>query len=554
LGVPSKARAVVGGQTESNAVGGGDGVFLDGGSVDDLDQKWAEEQRGLGRQTRGYSTKQSALLGVPSKARAVVGGQTENDAVGGGDGVFLDGGNVDDLDQKWAEKQRGLGRQTRGYSSKQSALLGVPSKARAVVGGQTETSDVVGGGDGVFLDPFGGSDDSGSDTEGQAALDQDGLGRQMRGYSSKQSALLGVPSKARAVVGGQTESNALGGGDGVFLDGGNVDDLDQKWAEEQRGLGRQTRGYSTKQSALLGVPSKARAVVGGETENDAVGGGDGVFLDGGNVDDWEEERRASMATRRYSTKESALLGVPSKARAVVGGETGLGGEGDVVSGGGDMGGLEQKWEEERRASMATRRYSTKESALLGVPSKARAVVGGETGSAAQGFDSKGSEPRGLKGPTSGQRTSSGHQRRFSCKQSALMGVASKARALVGTVSCRGSTTDAATRAAPARALATFDELPPPSAAQPGRQLLSRDWSESTSTVNPLEALGLDGVGETRSPWGRVRQSDLSVGGSVGGGGRRGTMSSKEASMKKMGASKKSLILGVPEKARVLVGD
>jgi hypothetical protein len=32
------------------------------------------------------------------------------------------------------------------------------------------------------------------------------------------------------------------------------------------------------------------------------------------------------------------------------------------------------------------------------------------------------------------------------------------------------------------------------------------------------------------------------------------MSSKEASMKKMGASKKSLILGVPEKARVLVGD
>ena len=70
-------------------------------------------------------------------------------------------------------------------------------------------------------------------------------------------------------------------------------------------------------------------------------------------------------------------------------------------------------------------------------------------------------------------------------------------------------------------------------------------SESSSVGGKSSAGGKDSVGGKGSV----------VGGSAGvGKQRRRTMTSKEASLKKMGPSKKSLILGVPEKARALVGD
>ena len=78
-----------------------------------------------------------------------------------------------------------------------------------------------------------------------------------------------------------------------------------------------------------------------------------------------------------------------------------------------------------------------------------------------------------------------------------------------------------------------------------KQQRSKLPSTTGSVGGKSSAGGKDSVGEK----GGV------VGGSAGvGKQRRRTMTSKEASLKKMGPSKKSLILGVPEKARALVGD
>ena len=81
--------------------------------------------------------------------------------------------------------------------------------------------------------------------------------------------------------------------------------------------------------------------------------------------------------------------------------------------------------------------------------------------------------------------------------------------------------------------------------------MDRQQKQQRSKLPPSSVGGKSSAGGKDSVGGKGSV----VGGSAGvGKQRRRTMTSKEASLKKMGPSKKSLILGVPEKARALVGD
>ena len=117
-----------------------------------------------------------------------------------------------------------------------------------------------------------------------------------------------------------------GGGEGMRRRAGEEQmavGVDAESEERRRlvqkgGSPERMRKYSTKQSSLLGVPSKARAIVGGGAEARVKGRSRLVKTES------LEEKQARIHERRYSTKQSRILGVPSKARAIVGGEMGGG--------------------------------------------------------------------------------------------------------------------------------------------------------------------------------------------------------------------------------------
>ena len=131
-----------------------------------------------------------------------------------------------------------------------------------------------------------------------------------------------VSSSIWATLSRDGEGTRGGGGEEVMAGGVNAESEQRRRLAQKGGSPERMRKYSTKQSALLGVPSKARAVVGGGVEARVKGRSRLVETES------LEEKQAQIHERRYSTKQSRILGVPSKARAIVGGETG-GGQTDM---------------------------------------------------------------------------------------------------------------------------------------------------------------------------------------------------------------------------------
>jgi hypothetical protein len=223
--------------------------------------------------------------------------------------------------------------------------------------------------------------------------------RPPRRFSSKQSAMMGVSTKARGLVGSTTKQDAS---------------ITQTPVPAAAGGVKPSRRFSSKQSAMVGVSSKARSLV-------------------EDMPTWGEETECEETapvvvpkpSRRFSSKQSAMMGVSSKARGLEGG----------------CGSDQTQTATERsvprpaivpinRAANRARRFSTKQSAMMGISIKGRGLCGSFTQERTTQHLLHTQVPTVPK-----------PSRRFSSKQSAMMGVSSKARSLVEDVPTRKEETE-----------------------------------------------------------------------------------------------------------------
>ena len=175
---------------------------------------------------------------------------------------------------------------------------------------------------------------------------------------------------------------------------------------------RPPRRFSSKQSAMMGVSTKARGLVGSTTKQDTSITQTPVPAVGG-----------AKPSRRFSSKQSAMMGVSSKARSLVE----------------DMPTWEEETECEETAPVAlpkpSRRFSSKQSAMMGVSGKARGLVGGGGNDQTQ-MATERSVPMPAIVPIN---RAANRARRFSTKQSAMMGISIKGRGLCGSFTQDGTT-------------------------------------------------------------------------------------------------------------------
>ena len=166
---------------------------------------------------------------------------------------------------------------------------------------------------------------------------------------------------------------------------------------------RPPRRFSSKQSAMMGVSTKARGLVGSTTKQDTSITQTPVPAVGG-----------AKPSRRFSSKQSAMMGVSGKARGLVGG-----GGNDQTQTATERSVLMPAIVPINRAANRARRFSTKQSAMMGISIKGRGLCGS--------FTQDGTTQHVLhtRVPTVPKPS-----RRFSAKQITMVGVSSKARSLV----------------------------------------------------------------------------------------------------------------------------